>query len=433
MRYYSTNNKNEFVDFKSALLTGLAADGGLYLPEYLPELSRTFLDQLHTYSLQEIALNISAKFIGNEININNLNEIIESSINFPAPLIQLNDYLSVLELFHGPTLAFKDFGARFMARTMEYFIKDEDDELNILVATSGDTGSAAASGFLGLKGVKVFVLYPSGKVSKIQEQQFTTLGNNIKAIEIEGSFDDCQKIVKEAFVDNDIIGQKKMSSANSINIARLIPQTFYYFEAAKQLSGKSNPLIFCVPSGNFGNLTAGLFAGRMGLPISKFIAATNRNDVFPKYLRSGKFTPMPSIKTFSNAMDVGNPSNLQRINELFQNDISLINSIIYSDTFSDADTLNAISEVKKKYNYVIDPHGAVGYLAAEKYKTEVDSDSEIVILETAHPAKFSDVVEKAIGDKVSVPQRLEECLLKKKSAYRLSNKYSDFKEFFIHS
>ena len=433
MKYYSTNNKNELVDFKTALLTGLASDGGLYLPECIPELSKSFLDDLPNYSIQEIAFHISSKFIGDEINENELQKIIQSSISFPAPLVSLNKNLSVLELFHGPTLAFKDFGARFMARTMEYFLKDEDDELNILVATSGDTGSAVASGFLGVKGIRVFVLYPSGKVSKIQEQQFTTLGKNIQAIEIDGTFDDCQKIVKEAFVDKEIIGRKKMSSANSINIARLIPQTFYYFEAAKNNMHNDDQLVFCVPSGNFGNLTAGLFAKKMGLPIHKFIAATNGNDVFPKYLHSGTFTPMASIKTYSNAMDVGNPSNLQRINDLFNNDVSLIKSVIYSKSFSDENTISAIAEIKDKFNYTIDPHGAVGYLAAESYKNEIDGNSKIVILETAHPAKFSDVVEKAVGKTVLLPSRLEECLSRKKLSTKLSNDYKDFKEYFIHS
>jgi threonine synthase len=295
MKYYSTNNKNELVDFKTALLTGLALDGGLYLPEYIPELSNSFLDNLPKYSMQEMAFHISSKFIGDEINESELQKIIQSSISFPSPLVSLNKNLSVLELFHGPTLAFKDFGARFMARTMEHFIKDEDDELNILVATSGDTGSAVANGFLSVEGIKVFVLYPSGKVSKIQEQQFTTLGNNIKAIEIEGTFDDCQKIVKQAFVDKEILGRKKMSSANSINIARLIPQTFYYFDAVKKNDLNQN-LIFCVPSGNFGNLSAGIFAKKMGLPNNKFIAATNSNDIFPKYLSSGIFKPKPIKK-----------------------------------------------------------------------------------------------------------------------------------------
>ncbi len=433
MKYYSTNNKNELVDFKTALLTGLAADGGLYLPEYIPELSKSLLDDLPNYSMQEIAFHISSLFIGDEINESELQKIIQSSISFPSPLVSLNKNLSVLELFHGPTLAFKDFGARFMARAMEYFLKDEDEELNILVATSGDTGSAVASGFLGVKGIRVFVLYPSGKVSKIQEQQFTTLGKNIQAIEIDGTFDDCQKIVKEAFVDKEIIGRKKMSSANSINIARLIPQTFYYFEAAKNNMHNDDPLIFCVPSGNFGNLTAGLFAKEMGLPIHKFIAATNSNDVFPKYLNSGTFTPMSSVKTYSNAMDVGNPSNLQRINDLFNNDVSLIKSVIYSKSFTDEKTISAIAEIKDKFNYTIDPHGAVGYLAAESYQNEIDGKSKIVILETAHPAKFSDVVEKAVGKTVLLPSRLEECLSRKKLSTKLSNDYEDFKEYFIHS
>jgi threonine synthase len=433
MKYYSTNNKNELVDFKTSLLTGLASDGGLYLPEYIPELSKSFLDDLPNYSMNEIAFHISSKFIGDEINEIELQKIIQSSISFSAPLVSLNTDLSVLELFHGPTLAFKDFGARFMARTMEYFLKDEDEELNILVATSGDTGSAVASGFLGVKGIRVFVLYPSAKVSKIQEQQFTTLGKNIQAIEIDGTFDDCQKIVKEAFVDKEIIDRKKMSSANSINIARLIPQTFYYFEAAKKFMHKDNSLVFCVPSGNFGNITAGLFAKKMGLPIHKFIAATNSNDAFPKYLNSGTFTLIPSVKTYSNAMDVGNPSNLQRINDLFNNDVSLIKSVIYSKSFSDENTISAIAEIKDKFNYTIDPHGAVGYLAAESYQNEIDGKSKIVILETAHPAKFSDVVEKAVGKTVLLPSRLEECLSRKKLSTKLSNDYEDFKEYFIHS
>ncbi|MBL1215235.1 MAG: threonine synthase [Ignavibacteriae bacterium] len=432
MKYYSTNNKNEFVDFKTAVMSGLASDGGLFLPDRIPPLSKSFLDELSNLSTIEIAVNIADKFIDDEIENNTLQKIIEQSITFPSPLVELNESFSILELFHGPTLAFKDFGARFMARTMEHFIKDENEELNILVATSGDTGSAVANGFLGVEGINVFVLYPSGKVSKIQEQQFTTLGNNIKAIEIEGTFDDCQKIVKQAFVDKEIIGRKKMSSANSINIARLIPQTFYYFDAFKQNREKDN-LIFCVPSGNFGNLTAGLFAKKMGLPVNKFIAATNSNDIFPKYLSSGIFHPKPSKKTYSNAMDVGNPSNLSRIIDLFNNDLDEIKSVIYSNTFSDEETLSAIAEVRNEFEYVIDPHGAVGYLAALDYKKNVTDSSRIIILETAHAAKFADVVEKAIGEKVIIPVRLEECMHKEKQSIMISNDYNEFKNYFIHS
>lgn len=399
------------------------------MPEFIPQLDSSFINSFEDYSFQEIAFVIAKKFIKDEIEENDLKNIIERAINFPAPLVKLNDDLNILELFHGPTLAFKDFGARFMAETISHFTKEK---LNILVATSGDTGSAVAGGFFGKENINVFLLYPSGKVSEIQEKQLTTWGGNITALEIKGTFDDCQQLVKTAFVDKELTSQKKFSSANSISIARLLPQIFYYFEAYKQLKDKSKQTIVCVPSGNLGNLTAGLFAKMMGLPIDKFIAATNRNDIFTKYINTGKFEPRASVQTLSNAMDIGSPSNFARIISSYKNLYEEIKSDIYSASFNDEETVVAIKEVYKKYNYIIDPHGAVGYLAVKKFIEENENrNSNFIILETAHPAKFLTTVEGAISIKVEIPQRLEECLHKEKRSTLLSNNYQEFKEFLV--
>jgi threonine synthase len=433
MKFYSANDRTKRVSFRNAVIKCLADDGGLYMPEQIPAFNSSFLSELKKYSFAEIGFTIASKFIEeNEITSVDLKKIIYESINFPALLVPLDNSLSVLELFHGPTLAFKDFGARFMAKVMSYFIKDSNQEMNILVATSGDTGSAVAHGFYGVEGINVLLLYPKNKVSPLQEKQLTTLNKNITAFEVEGTFDDCQRIVKAAFVDDELKSKMNLSSANSISIARLLPQIFYYFEAFKQLPDFDKDVFISVPSGNLGNLTGGLIAKKMGLPVSKFIAATNSNNAFTEYIESGKFIPRSSLKTYSNAMDVGNPSNLARINELFNNDVSLIREVVFSSSFSDDETIIAIKEMKKKYDYTIDPHGAVGYLALKEFiKNTPQAPHYGIIVETAHPAKFKETVESATGTEIELPESLASCLKKEKRAVELSNEYSSFKEYLM--
>lgn len=413
-------------------MKGLADDGGLFMPEQIPVLDSSFFKKLKNYSFTEIGFEIASKFIEEEISRSDLHEIINDAINFPAPLIKLNDFLDVLELFHGPTLAFKDFGARFMARVMSHFISNSNKQMNILVATSGDTGSAVAHGFYGAEGINVFLLYPKNKVSEIQEKQLTTLDKNITALEIDGTFDDCQRMVKAAFVDSELKSEMNLSSANSISIARLLPQIFYYVEAYKQLPDFDRDVFISVPSGNLGNLTGGLIAKKMGLPISKFIAATNSNNVFTEYIESGTFIPRPSVKTYSNAMDVGNPSNIARINNLFNDDVLLIREVIFSSSYSDDETVRAIKEVNEKFNYIIDPHGAVGYLALKDYLKNIPQESYSgIVVETAHPAKFKDIVESATGNEIEMPEILSECLKKEKRAVELPNEFASLKEYLL--
>lgn len=433
MKFYSTNKKSELVNFKEAVIKGIADDGGLFMPKSIPKLPDNFFKNINKISFNEICYEVAKNIIQDEIGETELKNITDKAINFSAPLIDLDDNLKILELFHGPTLAFKDFGARFMSGILSFFTKDFNKEINILVATSGDTGSAVANGFYKTEGIKVILLYPSGKVSEIQEKQLTTLGNNVTTLEVEGTFDDCQRIVKEAFADKDLNSKLILSSANSINIARLLPQTFYYFFAYAQLKDKSKPLFFSVPSGNFGNLTAGLFAKQMGLPVNKFIAAVNSNDVFPKYLKSGKFEPIPSIKTISNAMDVGNPSNFYRILDLFNDDLKSIKEKIFSSSFSEEQTKSAIKNIFNKYNYIIDPHGAVGYLALEDF---INKNNYIkyngIVLETAHPAKFLDTMEKVISKKIEMPERLKKCFTKEKKTIKISNNFHQLKDFLMN-
>lgn len=430
MKYFSTNNKTISVSFETAVMSGLAKDGGLYMPEIIPKYEKEFFNSIEKFSFQEIALRSAEKFVDNEINENDLTDIISSAINFPAPLVKLNDNISILELFHGPTLAFKDFGARFMAKVMGHFVKNRQTELNILVATSGDTGSAVAYGFYNTPGINVFILYPKGKVSFIQEMQLTTLDKNITALEIDGTFDDCQHLVKSAFIDKELNSKLNLSSANSINVARLIPQTFYYFEAYKQIENKNVETIFSVPSGNLGNLTAGLIAKKMGLPVSKFIGAANSNKVFPHYIKTGEFKPQPSIQTLSNAMDVGSPSNLARIKDIYSDSITDIQQDVYSESFDDSATRIRIKEMYSKYGYVIDPHGSVGYLALKCFTEKFGiKNFNGIILETAHPAKFKDVIEGELKTEIEIPDRLAVCLSKQKKSIQLSNKYDDFREF----
>ena len=432
MKYFSTRDKNNFVSFREAVMQGLASDGGLFLPEEIPSFPKSFMENLRSLSFQEIGYQTAKLFVGDEISESKLLEIIERSIDFPAPLVNLDDQLHVLELFHGPTLAFKDFGAQFMARTMEHFVKDDNRELVILVATSGDTGSAVAHGFYGVEGIKVYLLYPSGKVSATQEKQLTTLDKNIVALEIHGTFDDCQHLVKSAFTDKDLKEKLNLSSANSINIARLIPQSFYYINAVKQLESSGKEIIVSVPSGNLGNITAGLIAKHMGLPITKFIAATNSNDVFTNYLSSGKFEPRKSVQTYSNAMDVGNPSNLERVRNLFGDNLEKMKSEIASYSFNDDETVSGTKEVYDKFGYVIDPHGSVGYLAMKKYLSlQRKTSYHAVVVETAHPAKFKDVVENTINREIEMPERLAECIKKKKHSIILDSKFATFKDFLL--
>lgn len=431
MNYNSTNNKNIKVDFRQAILKGLADDKGLYMPEEIIPLSKSFLDNLSQFSFQQIAFEVAEYFVGDEIPSDQLKNIIDSSITFNAPLINLTDGISILELFHGPTLAFKDFGARFMARTMEYFLKDMHKEFTILVATSGDTGSAVANGFLNVSGINVLVLFPSGKISKIQEKQITTLDNNITAIEVDGSFDDCQRLVKTAFVDETVRERLNLSSANSINIGRLIPQTFYYFESFKQLKNLNKEIVYSIPSGNLGNLTAGLFAKEMGLQINKFIAATNKNDVFTEFIRTSQFIPRPSEITISNAMDVGDPSNFARIMSLYNSNHKIISDLIFSKSFLDNKIIGKINELYEKYNYIIDPHGAVGCLALDDYKKNINKNCTGVVLETAHPAKFLNVFENHLEFKPEIPESLSSCFNKKGNTIEVSKEYDEFKELLL--
>ena len=429
MKLFSTNNSNNLVDLKEAVLNAFPEDKGLYWPTEIPSLSASFLDSLSEHSFQEIAFEVSKSLIGNTIPEKDLIQIIQNSIEFPAPVVNLSEDLNILELFHGPTMAFKDFGARFMAQLMSYFIKDSNTSTTILVATSGDTGGAVASGFYDTPGINVIILYPSGKVSPLQEQQITTWGKNITAIEVEGVFDDCQSLVKEAFLDLDLRTKYNFSSANSINIARLIPQSFYYFEAYKQLDS-SRENIFIVPSGNFGNLTAGLLAQAMGLNIHSFVAAINDNRTFLDYIISGEYSPRPSVATLSNAMDVGNPSNFPRLFEVSGSTWNNVKSNIRSYSFDNDNTLKAMVEVSNQYKYLIDPHGAVGYLAYQQDK-QLNSGASYTILETAHPGKFAEVVDSVFDENMQIPDNLKAFLSKPKKAHEINNNYESFKDLLM--
>ena len=413
---------------REAVLRGLAPDGGLYMPLHIPHLPADFFTRLPSLSLQEIGIEVAGAFFGDEVLAAELRGIVERAINFDAPLVTLDESTSVLELFHGPTLAFKDFGARFMAQLMSYFARDSKREITILVATSGDTGSAVASGFLGVPNIRVVILYPSGKVSPLQEKQLTTMGGNITALEVNGVFDDCQRLVKQAFVDPELSARLQLASANSINIARLIPQSFYYFYAVGRLGG-ARPIAISVPSGNFGNLTAGLIAKRMGLQVTRFIAATNANDVFGQFLQTGRFEPRASKETISNAMDVGNPSNFARMRELYPALEDMRRDIV-SFSFSDKETRAAIGRVFKKIGYILDPHGAVSYLGFQTYLAD-HPDSRGIVLETAHPAKFPEVVEAELGKKIETPARLAAYAKKEKVSTRIDADFDALKTFLM--
>lgn len=433
MKFISTAGRSEPVGFLEAAEQGLAPDGGLYMPDHLPRLPFSFTEEKDSYTLHELALECAAPFLEGQMNRKELDELISDAIHFDAPLVQLDDHLFILELFHGPTLAFKDFGARFMARLFSRKRTSSDRDLVILVATSGDTGSAVANGFYDLPGVQVTLLYPKGKVSTIQRKQMTTLGRNITALEVDGTFDDCQKLVKTAFSDDNLNRELLLSSANSINIARLLPQSFYYLHAFFQLKQYTDQTpIFSVPSGNFGNLTAGLMAEVMGLPVQKFIAATNRNDIVPRFLEGEEFNPAPSKQTLSNAMDVGDPSNFSRIRALFNGSDQAVRNHLFGASFTDEETKEKIGEVYNKYDYVADPHTAVGLLAAEKYQDQTGTKHPAIVLSTAHPAKFLNVVEKVIGRKVEIPARLKKATQKEEKSESISAGYDTFKKFLLH-
>ena len=424
MRYYSLNNSSPLTSFKKAVQNGIAPDRGLYFPEKITPISKDFITNISDYSNEEIAYEVIKQFIGDEIPATTLKEIIKKTISFDFPVVNLDENIGSLELFHGPTMAFKDVGARFMSQCLEYFNQNKTEDITVLVATSGDTGGAVANGFLNAKGVQVVILYPKGKVSEIQEKQLTTLGNNITALEVDGVFDDCQEMVKSAFLDKNI--SRNLTSANSINVARWMPQMFYFFFAYKQISKKYKDIIFSVPSGNFGNICAGLLAQKLGLPIKHFIASTNINDTVPKYLINGVYDPKPSKATISNAMDVGNPSNFIRIQELFNKNLSSLKKSFSSYSFSDDETKIMMKRIHDKFNYISEPHGAIGYLGLKKYGLKTNEFG--VFLETAHPVKFLEVVEETLKVDVAIPSQIKQVMSKEKVATSIAN-YQELKIF----
>ncbi len=431
MNYYSTNGKSPKASLHDAVVKGLAPDKGLYMPEKIKPLPNKFYRTIDRLSFQEIAYQVADAFFGEDVPAEALKFIVSDTLSFDVPVVNVTDNIYSLELFHGPTLAFKDVGARFMARLLGYFIQQEEQkEVNVLVATSGDTGSAVANGFLGVKGIHVYVLYPKGKVSEIQEKQFTTLGKNITAIEVDGVFDDCQALVKSAFMDEELNQHMKLTSANSINVARFLPQAFYYFYAYAQMKeqGKADNLVVCVPSGNFGNITAGLFAKRMGLPVKRFIAANNRNDIFYNYLQTGVYSPKASVATIANAMDVGDPSNFARILDLYKGSHADIVKEISGATYTDDQIRDTVARVFQSFGYLLDPHGACGYRALEEGLQEGESG---VFLETAHPAKFRDVVSGIIQQDVAIPAGLKAFMKGKKQTVPMSKDFASFKQYLL--
>lgn len=430
MRYYSTNKQALEASLEEAVVKGLASDKGLYMPQMIKVLPQEFYDSIDILSFQEIAYRVADAFFGEDVPADTLKQIVYDTLSFDVPLVPVNSVYS-LELFHGPTLAFKDVGGRFMARLLGYFIKKEGQKkVNVLVATSGDTGSAVANGFLGVEGIHVYVLYPKGKVSEIQEKQFTTLGQNITALEVDGTFDDCQALVKLAFLDKELNEHMQLTSANSINVARFLPQAFYYFYAYAQLKriGKAENVVMCVPSGNFGNITAGLFAKRMGLPIKRFIAANNRNDIFFQYLKTGIYSPRPSVATIANAMDVGEPSNFVRVLDLYAGSHAAISTEISGAAYTDEQIAETMHKVWKSSHYLLDPHGACGYRALEEDLLPGETG---VFLETAHPAKFLDTVKGIIGEAVEIPSKLKAFMQGEKKSLLMSKNFADFKAYLM--
>lgn len=430
MKYYSTNHKAEDATLRDAVIRGLAPDRGLYMPQRIATLPESFFSGIDSMSLQEISYAVASAFFGEDIPADDLKRIVYDTMSFPIPAVRVEENIWSLELFHGPTLAFKDVGARFMARLLGYFNRGEKQLVNVLVATSGDTGSAVANGFLGVEGVHVYVLYPKGKVSPIQECQFTTLGQNITAIEVDGVFDDCQALVKSAFMDSELNSRMKLTSANSINVARFLPQAFYYFAAYAQMKkqGMADNLVVCVPSGNFGNITAGLFGWKMGLPVKRFIAANNANDIFYNYLQSGIYSPKPSVQTLANAMDVGDPSNFARILALYGGSHSEICAGISGATFSDDQIRETLREVFQRTGYLLDPHGTCGYRAL---KEQLKPGECGIFLETAHPAKFKEKVDAITGVDVEIPARLQAFMTGTKQSIPLSRDFNDFRQFLL--
>lgn len=434
MKYYSTNKQTPIANLSKAVVKGLAEDRGLYMPERINKLPKEFFDNIEKLSFQEIAYRVADAFFGEDVEAEALKKIVYDTLAFDCPVVKVSDNIYSLELFHGPTLAFKDVGARFMARMLQYIASretaDNSKTVNVLVATSGDTGSAVANGFLGVEGIHVYVLYPKGKVSKIQESQFTTLGKNITAIEIDGVFDDCQALVKNAFMDEELNKHMKLTSANSINVARFLPQAFYYFNAYARMKeqGLADNLVICVPSGNFGNITAALFGHSMGLPIKRFIAANNANDIFYKYLKSGKYEPKPSIQTLANAMDVGDPSNFARILDLYGNSHERITSLISGATYSDERISETMQECYKSSGYILDPHGACGYQALKELLKPGETG---VFCETAHPAKFKEKVDEILNTNIEIPERLAAFMRGTKLSIPMSKDFETFKKFLM--
>ncbi len=433
MKYYSTNKQSQSVSLQEAVVKGLASDRGLFMPEAIKALPSSFYDHIEDLSFQEIAYRVADAFFGEDIPADTLKDIVYDTLNFDVPLVKVEENIYSLELFHGPTLAFKDVGGRFMARLLSYFIRKEGQkDVNVLVATSGDTGSAVANGFLGVEGIHVYVLYPKGKVSEIQEKQFTTLGQNITALEVDGTFDDCQALVKSAFMDKELNDHLLLTSANSINVARFLPQAFYYFYAYAQLKkmgqADNKKVVVCVPSGNFGNITAGLFGKQMGLPVSRFIAANNKNDIFYQYLQTGKYNPRPSVATIANAMDVGDPSNFARVLDLYKESHEAICRDISGTTYTDEQIRETVKTTYQQTGYLLDPHGACGFRALKEGLNEGETG---IFLETAHPAKFLETVQSIIENKVTIPAKLQEFMKGEKQSLPLSKEFADFKAYLL--
>ncbi|MBV4190526.1 MULTISPECIES: threonine synthase [Bacteroides] len=431
MKYYSTNKQAPLASLEEAVVKGLASDKGLFMPMTIRRLPQEFYDEIDSLSFQEIAYRVADAFFGEDVPAEILKEIVYDTLNFDVPLVQVKDNIYSLELFHGPTLAFKDVGGRFMARLLSYFIRKEGrKQVNVLVATSGDTGSAVANGFLGVEGIHVYVLYPKGKVSEIQEKQFTTLGQNITALEVDGTFDDCQALVKAAFMDSELNERLLLTSANSINVARFLPQAFYYFYAYAQLkrAGRAANAVICVPSGNFGNITAGLFGKKMGLPIRRFIAANNRNDIFYQYLQTGQYNPRPSVATIANAMDVGDPSNFARVLDLYGDSHAAVAAEISGSTYTDGQIRETVKTVWQETGYLLDPHGACGFRALEEGLQPGETG---VFLETAHPAKFLQTVEAIIGTEVEIPAKLRAFMKGEKQSLSMTKEFADFKSYLL--
>ena len=431
MNYYSLHKKAPISTFKNAVIKGLAPDKGLYFPEEIKPLSRDFFNNIENLTKEEIAFTAIKQFVVPEIQEDTLKEIVQETIAFDFPVVSINDQISTLELFHGPTMAFKDVGARFMARCLGYFNKNNDNEVTVLVATSGDTGGAVANGFLGVKGVKVVILYPKGKVSEIQEKQLTTLGQNITALEVDGVFDDCQDMVKRAFLDEELTSQIQLTSANSINVARWLPQLFYFLFAYKELKTKHKNIVFCIPSGNFGNICAGMMAQQLGMPVQHFIAANNANNVVTKYLKTSVFNPEPTIATLSNAMDVSKPSNFIRVEEIYKNDFDALKANLSSYSFSDEETKNGMLELYDNYNYIADPHGAIGYLGCKEH-LKTNPNVHCVFLETAHPTKFLDVVKTVVKEDILMPDQIRSVINGTKISVHI-NGYDELKDFLLNS